>query len=48
VVNSDNVVSIPQATAWREVDLAWPDDIDNTNSGNVVVFADFKKPDATE
>lgn len=44
----DNVVSIPQATAWREVDLAWPDDIDNNNYGNVVVFADFKKPDETE
>jgi len=46
--DSDNVVSIPQATAWREVDLEWPDDIDNDNSGNVVVFADFKKPDDTE
>ena len=44
----DNVVSIPQATAWREVDLAWPDDIDNNNYGNVVVFADFKKPDEAE
>ena len=46
--NSDNVVSIPQANAWREVDLEWPDDLDDDNSGNVVVFADFKKPDATE
>ena len=48
-VNSDNVVSIPQATAWREVNLEWPDDLDDDdNSGNVVVFADFKKPDDTE
>jgi hypothetical protein len=48
-VNSDNVVSIPQATAWREVNLEWPDDLnDDDNSGNVVVFADFKKLDDTE
>jgi hypothetical protein len=46
--NSDNVVSIPQATAWREVDLEWLDDIDDNNTGNVVVFADFKKPNDTE
>ena len=48
-VNSDNVVSIPQATTWREVNLEWLDDLDDDdNSGNVVVFADFKKPDGTE
>jgi hypothetical protein len=43
--NLDNVVAIPQATAWRELDLAWTDDIASDESGNVVVFADFKKPD---
>ena len=43
--NSDNVVAIPQATAWRELDLEWTDDIASDESGNVVVFADFKKPD---
>jgi hypothetical protein len=47
-VNSDNVVSITQVTTWREVDLEWTDDLDDDNSGNVVVFADFKKPDDTE
>jgi len=50
--NSDNVVSIPQATEWRDLDLAWTDDLDDDpdedNSGNVVVFADFKKPNETE
>jgi hypothetical protein len=54
--NSDNVVSIPQATEWRDLDLAWTDDLDDDldndldedNSGNVVVFADFKKPNDTE
>jgi hypothetical protein len=46
--NLDNVVAIPQATAWRELDLAWADDIAGNESGNVVVFADFKKPDETK
>jgi len=48
LANSDNVVAIPQATAWRELDLAWTDDIVSDESGNVVVFADFKKPDETK
>jgi hypothetical protein len=43
--NLDNVVAIPQATAWRELELAWADDAAGNESGNVVVFADFKKPD---
>jgi hypothetical protein len=46
--NSDNVVAIPQASAWRELDLAWTDDEAGDESGNVVVFADFKKPDETK
>lgn len=50
--NSDNVVSIPQVTEWRELDLAWTDDLDvdldDDSSGNTVVFADFKKSDDTK
>jgi hypothetical protein len=42
------VVAIPQATAWGELDLAWTDDEASNESGNVVVFADFKKPDETK
>jgi len=45
IANLDNVVAIPQATAWRELDLEWTNDIASDKSGNVVVFADFKKPD---
>jgi len=45
---SDNVVAISQATAWRELELAWTDDLADDDTGNVVVFADFKKPDETE
>jgi len=48
LINSDNVVAIPQATAWRELDMAWTDDEAGDESGNVVVFANFKKPDETK
>jgi hypothetical protein len=48
LASSDNVVAIPQATAWRELDLEWTDDSASDESGNVVVFADFKKPNETE
>jgi hypothetical protein len=44
----DNVVAIPQATAWRELELGWIDDEVGNDTGNVVVFADFKKPDETK
>ena len=46
--NLDNVVAIPHATAWGELDLAWTDDIADDEFGNVVVFADFKRPDETK
>jgi hypothetical protein len=46
--NLDNVVAIPQATAWRELELAWADDPADDDSGNVVVFANFKQPNETE
>jgi hypothetical protein len=46
--NLDNVVAIPQASVWRELNLEWTDDVANNQSGNVVVFADFKKSDETK
>ena len=46
--SSDNVVAIPQATAWRELDLSWTDDLADDDTGNVVVFADFKQPNETK
>ena len=48
LTNLDNVVAIPQATAWGDLDMAWTDDEAGGESGNVVVFADFKKPDETK
>ena len=47
-VDSDKVVAISQSTAWRELELAWPDEPATNAPGNVVVFADFKQPNETE
>ena len=38
----DKIVNMPQATVWRDLDLAWPENTVNTETGNIVVFADFK------
>jgi hypothetical protein len=49
--DSDNVVSIPQATEWRDLEMAWADEPEpdtNEATGNIVVFADFKKSDDTK
>jgi hypothetical protein len=48
VADSDNIVSIPQGTVWRELDLSWPDSADSDSTGNIVVFADFKNANETE
>lgn len=44
----DNVVAIPQATAWRDLNLAWLDESAESDTGNVVVFANFKPEDDTK
>jgi hypothetical protein len=48
LVESENVVSIPQNNAWRDLDLSWPDTPVDNDTGNVVVFADFKQPNETK
>jgi hypothetical protein len=48
LANSENILSIPQSTSWRDLDLSWPDAPTSDVSGNIVVFADFKQPNATE
>jgi hypothetical protein len=47
-VDSENVMAIPQSTAWRDLELAWPDEPAVDAPGNVVVFANFKQTDETE
>ena len=52
LIDTDKVLSIHKSSVWRELDLAWPDIEDNTEeldeSGNTIVFANFRKSDDTE
>jgi hypothetical protein len=47
-IDSDKVVAMHQSGVWRDLDLGWPDSEDITETGNTVVFADFKKSDDTK
>jgi hypothetical protein len=48
-INTENVVAIRQSTSWHDVELAWEEGAaDDTTTGNVVVFADFKNIDETK
>lgn len=46
--DSDKIVSLSQNTAWRDLELNWSESDDVGESGNVVVFANFKQPNETE
>ena len=54
LIDNDKIVTMHHSSMWRELDLQWPDIEDVTEepnedeSGNTVVFADFKKLDETE
>ena len=46
LLESDKVLTIPKVSAWRDLDLVWPEyESHNDSVGNVVVFADFKNND---
>jgi hypothetical protein len=42
-MDSEKIVAMHNAGAWRELDLAWPEQDHNTNTNNTVVFANFNK-----
>lgn len=53
LIDSEKIVTLHKGSVWRDLDLQWPDIEDNTpdddtETGNTVVFADFKKLDDTE
>lgn len=45
---SENIVSMPGNMVWQDVDLGWNLPTEADNNGNIVVFADFKKPNGTD
>jgi hypothetical protein len=54
ITETDKVVTMHKGSVWRELDLAWPDvedisDYDEVEeSGNTIVFANFRKSDDTK
>jgi hypothetical protein len=48
LIDTDKVLTMPKATIWRDMDLSWSIADLSTDSGNTVVFADFKKNDDTK
>jgi hypothetical protein len=44
-MDTDKVLNLPKATLWRDLDLAWTTPDSAHDTGNTVVFADFKKSD---
>lgn len=48
LLESDKIVTMKQASGWRDIGLAWPDDADTVETGNTVVFANFKSNNDTE
>lgn len=55
LTDTDKVVTMHKGSVWRELELQWPDIEDNTDdmpavdeTGNTVVFADFKRLDDTK
>jgi hypothetical protein len=54
LVDTDEIVTMHRGSVWRDLELQWPDiedvteELDEEESGNTVVFADFKRLDETE
>lgn len=48
LINPDKVVILHQSSIWRDLELSWPSVESNGESGNTVVFADFKSSDDTK
>jgi hypothetical protein len=55
ITETENIMSLSSAAAWRDLNLQWPDDdiepdnskIEPDDTGNTIVFVNFKK-DETE
>ena len=50
-VESEKIVSMPSGTAWRDLEMDWDlatDEPVANETGNIVVFADFKQPNETK
>ena len=48
LIDTDEIDILANLTIWSDLELAWPGEISNNDSGNTVVFADFKILDETK
>jgi len=46
--DADKIVSMHTNNQWREIDLVWPETKNSEETGNIVVFADFKPGNETK
>jgi hypothetical protein len=47
-LSAEKVLTMHSNSVWRELDLTWPDTETVSETGNVVVFADFKPVNETK
>lgn len=45
VPDADKIVAMRSTNVWRELDLLWPESVGTAETGNIVVFRDFKPND---
>jgi hypothetical protein len=45
---TENVVNMLPLNTWRDLNLAWPESPNAVDTGNTIVFADFKSSNDTE
>jgi hypothetical protein len=48
LLSADKVVAMHSTRAWRELELSWPETNTVIETGNIVVFADFKSDHDTK
>lgn len=48
MAKTENVVSLHPVTAWRDLNLSWIEPADTVDTGNTIVFADFKSSNDPE
>jgi hypothetical protein len=46
--DSENVVAMNSTNVWRDLELTWPSEEATDNTGNIVVFANFKDSNETK
>ena len=48
LIDSDNVLSLLRSNVWKELDLGWPESINEPTATGNIVFADFGRDDTKQ